>query len=99
MAHQQEMVVVRRPRVTDRVTPEVTRLLGALDGERSCTELREALALKDDEHFRKTYLLAALEAGLIERTIPDKLRSRLQKYRLTTDGRAWLQQQIEKAAK
>ena len=31
---------------------------------------------EEDEHFRKAYLLPALQAGLIEMTIPDKPRSR-----------------------
>jgi hypothetical protein len=45
------------------------------------------LGLKDDEHFRKAYLLPALEAGLVEMAIPDKPRSSKQKYRLTDKGR------------
>ena len=49
--------------------------------------MRVALGLKNDEHFRKTYLLPALERGLIEMTIPDKPTSRLQKYRITETGR------------
>jgi len=31
-----------------------------------------------------------LAAGLIERTLPGKPNSRLQKYRLTAQGRTWL---------
>jgi DNA-binding PadR family transcriptional regulator len=50
------------------------------------------LGLKDDEHFRKSYLLPALEAGLIEMTIQDKPRSSKQKYRLTAKGRRRLAQ-------
>jgi hypothetical protein len=48
------------------------------------------MKLKDDEHFRKAYLLPAIEAHLIEMTIPDKPRSRSQsKYRLTENGRIY----------
>jgi DNA-binding PadR family transcriptional regulator len=53
-------------------------------------ELQELLGLKHEDHFREAYLKPALEAGLIEMTVPDKPRSRLQKYRLTNRGRAWL---------
>jgi ATP-dependent DNA helicase RecG len=44
------------------------------------------LGFKHREHFRKTYLIPALNAGLIEMTIPDKPKSGLQKYRLTLAG-------------
>jgi Fic family protein len=74
------------PDATPDVTPDV-RLLTVLDGEMTRQKLREALGLSDDEHFRKAYLIPALEAGLIEMTIPDKPRSSRQKYRLTAKGR------------
>lgn len=77
------------PGVTPEVTPEV-RLARALAGEMTRQQLQRALGLKDDEHFRKAYLLPALEAGLIEMTIPDKPQSSRQKYRLTEKGRARL---------
>ena len=53
-------------------------------------EMRETLMLKSDDNFRRLYLVPALEAGLIEMTIPDKPKSRLQKYRLTPAGAARL---------
>ena len=40
--------------------------------------------------FRDQVLRPLLDDGLIEMTIPDKPTSRLQKYRLTARGRAWL---------
>jgi predicted HTH transcriptional regulator len=73
------------PEVTPEVAPEV-RLARALVGEMTRQQLQEALGLKDDEHFRKAYLQPALEAGLIEMTIPDRPRSSKQKYRLTAKG-------------
>jgi len=57
-------------------------------------QLKTALGLKDDEHFRQTYLLPTLEAGLIEMTMPDKPRSSKQKYRLTDKGRQRLIREI-----
>jgi hypothetical protein len=43
------------------------------------------MKLKDSEHFER-YPLPALEAGLIEMTIPDKSEV-AKKYRLTEKGR------------
>ena len=58
--------------------------------------LQEALGLKHEDHFRKAYLSPALQAGLIEMTIPDKPRSSNQRYRLTPAGREFLRQTEEK---
>jgi len=74
------------PEVAPEVTPEV-RLLSVLNGEMTRRELKEALGLKDDEHFRKAWLMPALEAGWIEMTVPDKPQSSRQRYRLTGKGR------------
>tara|TARA_R110002049_G_scaffold173750_2_gene340663 strand:- start:19597 stop:21057 length:1461 start_codon:yes stop_codon:yes gene_type:complete len=86
------------PPVTLPVAPPVERLLVLLaeEGELSNANLRERLKLKDRTHVRKHYIDPALEQGLIEYTIPDKPNSRLQKYRLTAAGQAWLQQQNNK---
>lgn len=73
--------------ITPEVTPEAYRLIAALKGEMSRAELMAHLELKDAEHFRKFYLAMALEQGVIERTIPNKPNSRLQKYRLTDLGK------------
>lgn len=75
--------------VTMEVATEVRRVMETIRGEMARKELQIALGLKNDEHFRKAYLVPALEAGFIEMTIPDKPNSRLQKYRLTPEGRAW----------
>lgn len=52
--------------------------------------LQDVLGLKDDEHFRKAYLLPALASGLVEMTLPDKPCSSKQRYRLTPIGKQWL---------
>ena len=53
-------------------------------------QLQEAVGLKHRGHFRRAFLLPALRAGLIEMTVPDKPRSRNQRYRLTPAGRKLL---------
>lgn len=70
------------------VSDQVNRLLESLaNGERSATELMQALGLRHAPTFRKNYLLPALDAGLIERTQPDSPRSPTQRYRLTELGK------------
>lgn len=78
------------PEVTGEVTGEVTRLILKLNREMSRTDIQAAIGLKGQGNFRKLYLEPALEAGLIEMTIPDKPKSSRQRYRLTAKGRAWV---------
>ena len=73
--------------VTPQVTPQVNQLVHVLQSESTRDALMSQLGLKDREHFRTGYLVPALEAGLVEMTLPDKPTSRLQKYRLTEAGR------------
>lgn len=56
-------------------------------------ELMQALGLKDEKHLRQHFQQAAAALGLIEMTIPDKPRSRLQRYRLTDAVHRLMQQQ------
>lgn len=61
---------------------QVALLLEALGEESlSARELMERLQLNHRQSFRKVYLLPALEAGLIEMTVPDKPNSKNQRYR------------------
>lgn len=76
--------------VTPEVTPEVGRVVAALQEELSRAALQQALGLKDEKHFRKAYLLPALDSGLVEMTRPETPRSSKQCYRLTTLGQRWL---------
>ncbi len=55
---------------------------------RSKSELLETAGLANAYLNYKRHILPLLESGLIERTIPDKPNSRLQKYWLTAEGRA-----------
>lgn len=74
------------PQVAPQVTPQVKESLLALKNEMSRDDLQNALGLQDRKSFSERYLKPALNAGLIEMTIPDKPNSRLQKYRLTQKG-------------
>lgn len=78
-------------RVTPQDTPQDTMQVGELlmifTGVHTREELQKMLGLSDREHFRKTYLQPAIEAGYVALTIPDKPTSRNQKYYLTEKGK------------
>ena len=78
------------PEVTPEVTPEVQSMLSVLDGEMSRLDIMGALGLSDEKHFRQHYQQTAIRLGLIEMTLPDKPRSRNQRYRLTDKGKQLL---------
>ena len=63
-------------------TAQVERMLDCL-GNRvlSANELMTEMGLKHRQSFRKVYLQPALDAGLVEMTVPDKPNSKNQKYR------------------
>ena len=75
------------PDVTPEVTPEVERLVLIMNGEMIRVELQEILSLKDEKNFRENYIQKAIKLGMIEMTVPEKPKSRNQKYRLTESGR------------
>ncbi len=93
------------PQVTPQGTPQgteqgdghVAQLVIALTGELSRAELQAALELRDRHHFIASYLRPALEAGLIEMTIPDKPTSQNQRYRRTATGQALAQRIMDKS--
>ncbi|ACH40238.1 MAG: hypothetical protein ACD_55C00168G0002 [uncultured bacterium] len=92
---QQAIAESQTPQVTAQVTPQIARLLEVLVGEMSRDSIQNALGLKHRESFRQLYLVPALADGWIEMTIPDKPNSRLQKYRLTEQGRAWRSERMK----
>ena len=68
--------------VPSKLSWQAKALLDVLDSEEySAQELRVRLNLTDKNNFRDEYLNPALEAKLIERTIPEKPNSPKQKYR------------------
>jgi Fic family protein len=71
--------------VTDPVSDQVTALLKCLGNRTlSAVECMKRIGLSHRPTFRQNYLQPALDAGLIERTLPEKPNSRLQKYRRAT---------------
>jgi hypothetical protein len=77
---------IETDQVSDQVSDQVKNLLSAMNGgEQKALELMKILSLSHRPTFRKNYLNPALNAGLIEMTIPDKPNSNLQKYRLIKD--------------
>ena len=77
---------------TPQVTMEVARLLPFCLQPVNRQILQKKLGFRNADHFRKAYILPAIKGGWIEMTIPDKPKSRLQKYMLTSKGRKWLEE-------
>lgn len=59
-------------------------------GPKKSREIQEVSGIKHRESFQRNYLDLLLNEGWLERTVPDKLQSRLQKYRLTESGKVLL---------
>ncbi|MCG2830177.1 MAG: hypothetical protein L6302_03925 [Desulfobacteraceae bacterium] len=90
-AHEAHVTPQVTPQGAPQVTPQVLQLLSVLKGAKNRDTLQRALGLKARKNFRLLYLVPALEAGLIEMTIPDKPQSSKQKYRLTDKGQKLIQ--------
>ncbi|MEI6394939.1 MAG: ATP-binding protein [Verrucomicrobiota bacterium] len=97
-------VVVRFRPVAGKTIGEVTGEVGTKSGlsrdqvailskcleECSLKDIMTLAGRSNRTKFRDQFVKPLLEAGLLEMTVPDKPKSRLQKYRLTDKGRAWL---------
>ena len=69
--------------VSDQDTAQVKNLISRMDqAEYTLAELMSLLDLSHRATFQKNYLNPALEAGRVERTIPEKPKSPKQKYKL-----------------
>jgi ATP-dependent DNA helicase RecG len=86
-----ELGQAETPQVAPQVTPQVEMdLLLFCVEPRSAQEILKKLRLKDRKSFFAVYLRPMMGAGFLERTIPEKPQSRLQRYRTTVTGRARL---------
>jgi len=72
--------------ITQEINPGIKQMLNVLEGDMSRRELQDLLNLKDEGHFRKTYIKPAIQQNLITLTIPEKPSSGRQKYRITKKG-------------
>lgn len=73
--------------VTGQVTGQVMRLLNLLrNTQLPAKAIMERMNLKGRDNFRKSYLMPALAAGLVERVDEASPNSPQQKYRLTDAG-------------
>ncbi len=70
-----------------KTTVQVRDLVRVLDRDRSRVQILQGLGLRNRSNLVVNYLRPALDAGLIEMTIPDKPTSGRQRYRLTPMGR------------
>ena len=77
---------------TIHVTEHVERLILILTEEMNRPQLQDFLEISNRSHFVEAYLGPALKAGLIEMTLPDKPKSRKQRYRRTAQGEALAEQ-------
>ncbi len=75
--------------VSAQVTAEVTAQVAALCPEpQPAKAIMAELGLKHWKTFQTNYLAPLMAMGILERTIPDKPRSRMQRYRTTEAGLA-----------
>ena len=73
---------------TIHVTEHVERLISILTEEMNRPQLQDILGISNRPHFVEACRGPALKAGLIEMTLPDKPKSRKQRYRRTAQGEA-----------
>ncbi len=74
---------------SDQDSDQVVRLLRLFEGKPlSAAEMMQRLWLSHRPTFRNNYLHPAVDKWFIEMTVPEKQKSRLQKYRITRKGMA-----------
>ena len=74
--------------VSDTVSDTVIlQIFDYCEKPRSTNEIMALLGLKHKTHFINTFLNPLLKSEYLERTIPAKPQSRLQKYKITERGR------------
>ena len=77
---------VKDPVKRQTITSEIKCLMKFIKGECSRSSLQKILKIDNRNLFHTYYINASLNAGLIEKTYPDKPQIAFQKYRLTEKG-------------
>jgi hypothetical protein len=86
--------------MTPHVAAEVTAQVATFCREpQPAKAIMAELGLKHLKTFQANYLAPLVAMGILERTIPDKPRSRMQRYRTTEAGVAMLEKGITGAPK
>ena len=80
----------------EQVADNIGQLVAALTVEMRRSQLQAALRLTHRSNFLTAYIRPALNAGLIEMTLPDKPTSPNQRYRRTAAGEALARQIMKK---
>ncbi len=88
-AHDGSEPAVLVPHMYGTSTAHVALLKAAMEPQ-TRDALQLVAAIRHRQHFYLEYLRPLLEAGLLERTIPDKPRSPRQRYHTTVAGRTVL---------
>ncbi|MCK4459004.1 MAG: hypothetical protein KAU52_04690, partial [Methanosarcinales archaeon] len=82
-------------RVSEQVSEQVIQILEFCRTERKKREILNYLNLSPAYRNYKRYILPLLQNGLLSFTIPDKPKSRSQKYKITESGLAALKHTAE----
>jgi ATP-dependent DNA helicase RecG len=81
-----------KSQATGQVTGQVAiRIVRFCKQPRKANEIQALVGVKHRQTFRENYLNALIAKGWLERSIADKPRSRLQRYRTTEGGKKWAQ--------
>jgi ATP-dependent DNA helicase RecG len=81
----------RKRLATGQVTGQVaTAVLQFCEHPRKASELQTLVGVKHRETFQDNYLKPLMAKGWLAMTIPDKPKSRLQRYQTTEEGKYWL---------
>jgi hypothetical protein len=67
------------------------QILQFCEQPRKAGEIQSLVGVKHRQTFRENYLNALIGKGWLGRTIPDKPKSRLQRYQTTDEVKKWLQ--------